>query len=173
MTRRTANTIWCLAFVLVGLSGVALGRLTGEHKANPDLWCTGESAHQVPSEVRPAWLTTRFRLDLRPSGLSHMRMVARLIDADSGAEIGALRRNSAFGVQQQDQRLRISVERSAKGEAESPIPELSGALGMFIFRSDNSVSYWMRSVTETRYLFDDGSDMFILCSQRPSSNSKG
>jgi hypothetical protein len=165
--------VWCLAFVFVGLLGVALGRLSSEHTSNPDLWCTGESAHQVPSESSPAWLTTRFRLDLRPAGVSHMRMRAQLIDADSGAEMGTQRRNSAFEVQQQGHRLQINVVRSAKGEADSAIPELSGALGMFIFRSDNSLSYWMRSLSETRYLFDDGNDMFILCSQRPSSNSKG
>jgi hypothetical protein len=93
-----------------------------------------------------------------------MRMRADLIEADSGNELGSLRRNSA---------LQINVVRSAKGEADSALPELSGALGMFIFRSDNSVSYWMRSLSESRYLFDDGNDMFILCSQRPSSNSKG
>ena len=173
MTRRTANIVWCLAFVLVGLLGVALGRLSAGHTSNPDLWCTGESAHQVPSALRPAWLTTRFRLDLRPTGVSHMRMRAELIEADSGNELGSLRRNSAFEVQQQEHRLQINVVRAAKGEADSPLPELSGALGMFIFRSDNSVSYWMRSLSETRYLFDDGNDMFILCSQRPASSSRG
>jgi len=102
-----------------------------------------------------------------------MRMRAQLVDAGSGAELGTLRRNSAFEVQQQGHRLQINVVRSAKGEADSPIPELSGSLGMFIFRSDNSAVYWVRSLSEKRYLFDDGNDMFILCSQRPSSVSKG
>ncbi len=166
MTRRAAISAWCLAFVVVGLLGVALGRLTGEHKANLDFWCTGESAHQVPSALPAAWLTTRFRLDLRPSGLSHMRMVAQLIDTGSGAEIDTLRRNSAFRVQQQGHRLQVTVVRSAKGEADSATPELAGTLGLFIFRSDTSVSYWMRSLSQTRYLFDDGNDMFILCSKR-------
>lgn len=166
MTRRAANAGWCLAFVLVGLLCVALGRVSGEQKANLDLWCTGESAHQVPSPTRPSWLTTRFRVDLRPAGVSHMRMVAQLIDANSGAEIGTLRRNSAFRVQQEGHRLHINVERSAKGETDSTIPELVNTLGLFIFRPDSSLSYWMRPLSETRYLFDDGNDMFILCSKR-------
>jgi len=166
MTRLVANAGWCLAFALVGLLGVALGRLSGENTAKLDLWCTGESAHQVTSSTRPSWLTTRFRVDLRPTGLSHMRMVAQLIDADSGAEIGTLRRNSAFRVQQEGHRLHINVERSAKGETDSTIPELANTLGMFIFRPDSSLSYWMRPLSETRYLFDDGNDMFILCSKR-------
>jgi hypothetical protein len=95
-----------------------------------------------------------------------MRMVAQLIDADSGAEMGTLRRNSAFRVQQEGHRLHINVERSAKGETDSTIPELANTLGLFIFRPDSSLSYWMRSLSETRLLFDDGNDMFILCSKR-------
>lgn len=166
MTRRAANAGWCLAFALVGLLGVALGRLSGENLANLDLWCAGESAHQVPSPSRPSWLTTRYRLDLRPSGLSHMRMVAQLIDANSGADMGTLRRNSAFRVQIQGHRLQVKVERNAKGETDSTTPELTNTLGLFIFRPDSSLSYWMRSLSETRYLFDDGNDMFILCSKR-------
>ena len=166
MTRSAANTGWCLAFLVVGLSGVALGRLSGEQKANLDLWCSGESAHQVLSPSHPSWLTTRFRLDLRPSGLSHLRMVAQLIDADSGAKTGTLRRNSAFRVQQQGHRLQVNVERSAKGESDSTIPELANTLGLFIFRPGSSLSYWMRPLSETRYLIDDGNDMFVLCSKR-------
>ena len=166
MTRRFVTAAWWLAFVFVGLLGVTLGRLSGGYSASPDLWCSGESAHEVPSNVRPAWLTTRYRLDLSPTGLSHMRIVAELIDADTGAEMGSLRRNSAFEVQQQGQRLHVNVVRSAKGEADSPNPELSNTLGMFIFRPDSSLSYWMRSLSETRYLFDDGNDMFIVCSRR-------
>ncbi|WP_460164046.1 hypothetical protein [Pseudomonas sp. S2_F03] len=75
-----------------------------------------------------------------------MRMVAQLIDTGSGAEIDTLRRNSAFRVQQQGHRLQVTVVRSAKGEADSATPELAGTLGLFIFRSDTSVSYWMRSL---------------------------
>jgi hypothetical protein len=166
MTRRAANAGWCLAFVLVGLLGVALGRLSGEQQANLDLWCSGESAYQVPSPSHSSWLTMRFRLDLRPSGLSHLRMVAQLIDADSGSKTGTLRRNSAFRVQQQGHRLQVNVERSAKGESDSTIPELANTLGLFIFRPGSSLSYWMRPLSETRYLFDDGNDMFVLCSKR-------
>ncbi|MNJ39157.1 hypothetical protein D3C77_340220 [compost metagenome] len=167
MTRRTALVSWSLAFVVVSLLGAGLGRLFGSHASSLDLWCTGESAHQVQSQ-RPSssWLTTRFRLDLRTTGVSHMRMVAQLIDLDSGTALHTLRRNTAFHVQQQGHRLQITVVRSASGEAESTKPELAGTLGLFIFRSNNSLSYWIRSLSKTRYLFDDGNDMFILCSKR-------
>ncbi|WP_095152640.1 hypothetical protein [Pseudomonas sp. Irchel s3b5] len=166
MTRRAENAAWCLAFVVLGLLGVALGRWTAERDARLDLWCTGESAHEAFSGVRPAWLTTRFRLDLSPGGISHMRMIAQLVDAETGAEIGTIHRNSAFEVAQQKQRLQLNVMRGAKGEADSPIADLSGRLSMFIFRPDSSLSYWVRSLSQTRYLFDDGNDMFILCSKR-------
>jgi len=166
MTRRAENAAWCLAFVLAGLLGVGLAHLVGRQTSGPDLWCNGEGAHQVSSQQRPAWMTTRYRLDLRPTGVSHMRLVAQLIDADSGAELGTIRRNSAFRVQQQGHRLQLNVESSARGEADSTAPELSGTLGMFIFRSDGSLSYWMRPLSATRYLFDDGNDMFVLCSKR-------
>ncbi len=109
---------------------------------------------------------TRLRLDLRPSGLSHLRMVAQLIDADSGAKTGTVRRNSAFRVQQQGHRLQVKVERSAKDETDSTNPELANTMGLFIFRPGSSLSYWMRSLSETRYLFDDGNEMFFLCSKR-------
>ncbi|MGW8461550.1 hypothetical protein [Pseudomonas sp. CLCA07] len=89
-----------------------------------------------------------------------------MIDADSGSKTGTLRRNSAFRVQQQGHRLQVNVESSAKGETDSTIPELANILGLFIFQPDNSMSYWMRSLSETRYLFDDGNEMFFLCSKR-------
>lgn len=82
-----------------GLLGLVLGRLSGESQAGFDFWCDGESAHHVLINKHDAWLTTRFRLSFNPE-LSHMRMVSRLIDADTGgAEIGIQHRKSAFHIQ--------------------------------------------------------------------------
>ncbi|MNG08624.1 hypothetical protein D3C84_919970 [compost metagenome] len=89
-----------------------------------------------------------------------------MIDADSGVEVGTMRRNSAFHVQQQGNRLQVDIVSSAKGEADKTNADLSTSLGMFIFRSDSSLSYWIRPLSEKRYLIDDGNDMFILCSRR-------
>ncbi len=166
MTRRAENAAWCLAFGVLGLLSVALGRLMTERDERLDLWCTGESAHEVSSGMHSAWLMTRFRLDLSLEGLSHMRMIAQLIDAETGDEIGTIHRNSAFEVNQQKQRLQVNVMRGAKGETDKSLPELTGTLSMFIFRPDSSLSYWVRSLSGMRYLFDDGNDMFILCSRR-------
>lgn len=166
MSRRTASVIACLAFALVGLVGVTLGRLWGQHTAGPNLWCEGESAHQTQSQMRPAWLMTRYRLDLQSVGLSHMRIVGRLIDANTGAEIGAMHRSSAFDVQQDGHRLHVNVVSAAQGEGDSTSPELTSTLGLFIFRPNSSLSYWVRPLGESRYLIDDGNDMFILCSRR-------
>jgi len=163
MTRRTVGY---LVFVFVGLLCAGLGYLSGGHNRDLDFWCEGDSAHQTRSEVRPAWMTTRYRLDLRPSGLSHMRMVARLINADSGNEMGTMHRNSAFQVQQAGHRLQVNVVRAATGEADSTSPELLTTLGLFIFRPNSNLSFWIRSLAESRYLIDDGNDMFILCSRR-------
>ncbi|WPN49379.1 MULTISPECIES: hypothetical protein [unclassified Pseudomonas] len=166
MTRSGANAVWCLAFLFVGLLGVGLGRLSAEHATGRDFWCEGESAHQTHSEARPGWLTIRYRLDLQRTGLSHMRMVAKLIDANTGTELGTARRNSAFEVQQQGHRLQVNVVSAAQGEADSTSPELTSTLGLFIFRPNSNLSYWIRPLTESRYLIDDGNDMFILCSRR-------
>lgn len=166
MTRRTTIFAWCLAFVLVGLLGLVLGVLSSRYNSGPDFWCEGESAHRVSSATRPAWLTTRYRLDLKPDELNHMRMVARLIDADTGVSIGTIRRSSAFELKQQGHRLQINVVSAVKGEAESTDPELASTLGLFVFKPGSSLSFWMRSLSETRYLFDDGNDMFILCNKR-------
>lgn len=166
MTRRTANLAWCVAFLLIGLLGLTLGRLSSQYNNGPDFWCEGESAHYVPSAIRPAWFTTRYRLDLKADELSQMRAVGRLIDAETGIKIGTMRRSSAFEVQQEGHRLQINVVSAVKGEAGSTNPELTNTLGLFVFNPDSHLSFWMRSLAETRYLFDDGNDMFILCNKR-------
>jgi len=103
---------------------------------------------------------------LKPNDLSHMRMVARLIDADTGLKIGTMRRSSAFEVKQQGHRLQVNVVSAVKGDADSTNPELTSTLGLFIFKPNSNLSYWIRPLAGARYLFDDGNDMFILCSRR-------
>ncbi|VVP54779.1 hypothetical protein [Pseudomonas fluorescens] len=166
MIKHLRNLGWATAFVLTLILGMTFGRLSVERRESLDFWCVGESAHRVIANTKSAWLITRFRLNLIPVGPSHMRMIARVYDADSGVEIGSLRRNSAFRIERQGARLQISVLRSAKGDGDDSGLDLPGSVGMFIFQSGASLSYWIRPLTATRYLIDDGNDTFILCSRR-------
>ncbi|WP_095146392.1 MULTISPECIES: hypothetical protein [unclassified Pseudomonas] len=166
MTKRGAKAIWCLAFVVVGLMGIGLGRLSGVQPVPMDLWCDGESARQVQINARPAWFMTRFSLDLSPSGLSHLRMAARLIDADSKAEIGVMNRYSAFRVKKNGSRLMVEVDSSLKSNADNLSPEQLSSLDLYIFQPKSSLSYWMQPLGETRYTIDVGENLFVLCSRR-------
>lgn len=168
MTRRMANVGWCMAFIVVGLMGVILGRHVGESKANLDFSCDGESAHRIPGQTTALWLTTRFKLNFSPEGTSHMRLVSQVIDADTGIKSGTQHRNSAFESELNGSHLLVNVIRGERGGALPGGPELYDSLGMFIFQSESNLSYWIRSWPGNRYLIDDGNDMFILCSrERP------
>lgn len=93
-----------------------------------------------------------------------MRMAARLIDADSGAELGTLHRQSTFTVQQQGPRLQINVVNAAKGETDGA--DARSPLALFIFKPESNLSYWIRPLAGERYLIDDGNDIFLVCSRR-------
>lgn len=166
MTRRFTCSSWCQAFVLVGLLSVTLGYLSGGYKVGVDLWCEGESAHQVRPDANSAWLTTRFSLDLRPAGSSYMNMKARLMDTNTEAVIGVMQRTSTFRARQHEHRLQIDVQRSAENEVDRSDPELSTRAGLFSYKPGDSLSVWMQPLTKTRYLMDDGSDVFMICSRR-------
>jgi hypothetical protein len=166
MIKHLRNIVWLVAFALTVIFGLVLGRLSAERQESLDFWCVGESARQVIMSSNSAWLITRFRLSLNPVGPSHMRMMAHVLDANSGAVIGSLQRNSAFSMERQGARLQISVLQSAKGDGEDSGVDLQGSLGMFIFQSSANLSYWIRPLTAARYLIDDGNDTFILCSRR-------
>jgi hypothetical protein len=166
MTKQALNLSWAAVFVVTLIVGISLGRLSVDRRERLDFWCIGESAHHVVSNAKSAWLITRFRLNLNPVGPSHMRMMAKVLDANSGVEIGSVQRNSAFLMERQGARLQVSVLRSARGDGDDSGLDLPGSLGMFIFQSSASLSYWIRPLTATRYLIDDGNDTFILCSRR-------
>ena len=166
MTKRSVNAIWCLAFALVGVMGIGLGRLSVGQPVPMDLWCDGESARQVQINARPTWVMTRFSLDLSPSGLSHLRMATRVIDADTRAEIGVVNRYSAFRVKKYGSRLMVEVDSSLKSNTDNMSQEQLNSLDLFIFQPKSSLSYWMQPLGETRYTIDVGENLFVLCSRR-------
>lgn len=166
MTKRVINTVWCLAFALVGLLGMGLGRLSQEPSLSLDFWCDGESALAAQAKGQPMWLTTRFSLDLNSNELSHMRLAARLVNAESGAEVGMMHRYSAFHAKLEGHLLLVELDNNLKSETDNLTPDLLISLGLFIFHDKGSLSYWMQPLGKTRYLFDDGEGMFILCKKR-------
>lgn len=166
MTKRAEIAGWSLGFVFIGVLAAVLGRISGQQQTSLDLWCEGESAHYLLSGAQPAWMTTRFRLDLHPAGLSAMRMSARLLDAESGAELATMHRQSAFTVQQEGQRLQVHVVHAVKGDTDSANLQLTNWLPLFIFKPDTNLSYWIRPLFAHHYLIDDGNDVFLLCSRR-------
>jgi hypothetical protein len=166
MTRRSVNAVWWLVFVLVGLVGFGLGRWSAGRPVSVDLWCDGESAHRVLIDARPAWLMARFSLDLSPSGPSHLRMAARLIDADSKAQIGVMSRFSAFRVKKVGARLIVEVDSNVNGNADNLTQEQLTLLDLFIFQPKSRLSYWMQPLGKTRYTIDAGESLFMLCSER-------
>lgn len=157
---------WWLAFVLCGLLGAGLGNLW-QQQASLGLWCNGESAHQMDSAERPAWLLTHYSLDLSASGLSHMRLDARLVAADSAAELGVMHRYSAFRAARQGHRLLVEVAQHVRSDTDTLPPELLSSLGFFLFQPRGNLSYWLQTLDETRYLIDDGAGVFLLCNRRP------
>lgn len=168
MTKRGAKVVWCLAFAIVGLLGFGLGQLSEVQPVSLDLWCDGESAQQVQINARPAWFLTQFNLDLSPSGLSHLRMAARLNDADSRAPISVMSLYSAFRVKKSGSRLMVEVDRSIKSNAGNLSPEQLASLDLFIFQPKSSLSYWIQPLGDTRYTIDVGANLFVLCSRRDS-----
>ncbi|VVP54750.1 hypothetical protein PS880_05603 [Pseudomonas fluorescens] len=105
-------------------------------------------------------------MDLKPGGLSSIGLNGRFIDTDTKEEIGELHRQSVFRVDQNNGRLHIDVVRSNKSDTEGSSPEWFDSLGMFIFQPKSSLSFKIQSVGSMRYLIDDGSGIFMLCTRR-------
>lgn len=160
-----ASFWWSLLFIVVGLSGVLLGECVRE-QVSRDLWCEGEGAHEVLAKTRSLWLMARYRLDLKPGGLSGIGLSGRFIDGDTREEIGEIHRQSVFRMDQNNSRLHIDVVGSNKSDTEGSSPEWFNSLGMFIFQPKSDLSFKIQSVGSTRYLIDDGSGFFMLCTRR-------
>lgn len=166
MTRGNGYLAWGLAFGLVGLLGVGLGL---QWRAQPPplaFWCDGENAHRVQTDTQSAWLLTRFSLNVQPDERGYLRFSARLVDADSGAGLGFMHRYSAFRAERQQTSMLIEVQQTTRSETETLTAGQLESLGIFMFQPGAKMSFWIRPLDGRRYLIEDGSDFFSLCTRR-------
>ncbi|MFS2124631.1 hypothetical protein [Pseudomonas sp. Pseusp97] len=150
-------------FLAGSLVSLSAGMLVGRPQMPLDFECAGRTAMLLPSAEGRQWLVVRYDLDLRADQQGDFKARLRLLDADSGQDLGYQHRTASFTYQRQDQRLLLTVLHSGRSQTGDLAAEKLAGVGLFVFNEQMRLSFPTRQTGPDNLLIDIGQGGALLC----------